>query len=451
MKNKITLYLYLFSLLSIGTVSLYSAPKKIYFLELKSNEPKLAEELRRSLKDIYSKDSNFELIDEDTIKDLNEKLKKQQMLGCDETRCLQEISNSFGAEEIITGELKVLANQYFLSLKVTKRDPDTFEVGIKSNLQKSFYEKQKSYYIKEIVKYINNPAYNIDDRSSPPIGGNVSYNKTLPFPEIIPPKIPDLIQFNKVVDTKEDVLLQFISKGDEYFKNKNYSEAGSLYLKSIEYAKSNNLKEPIDIAYRYDLSVILPLYNSYPSFSRETERSWNLQETEEVLLPQLESFISNFNKEIRSSDGKKYYNSLSDNSYASLYLVYGESLNLLYESNRLDEYITRFRKLESTLNTRPLPPSSALTSIQSVLTKESMRKTGIEKDYLPAWNDELKRNCLTIYVTAKVFPYLQMETGDPYSSTLDYIRELTRSTQKKLLSGKGAITSETERVCRGVR
>ena len=122
-------------------------------MELKSNEPKAAEEFRRGLKEIYSKDSKFELVDEDTIKDLNEKLKKQQMLGCDETRCLQEISNSFGADEIITGELKVLANQYFLTLKVTKRDADTFEVGIKSNLQKSFFEKQKSYYIKEIAKY----------------------------------------------------------------------------------------------------------------------------------------------------------------------------------------------------------------------------------------------------------------------------------------------------------
>ena len=140
-----------------------------------------------------------------------------------------------------------------------------------------------------------------------------------------------------------------------------------------------------------------------------------------------------------------------DTAYCSLGILYAESLNLLYESNRLDEYITRFRKLESSLNARPLPNSKSLIFIQEAQAKESKRKTGIEKDYLPAWNDELKRNCLTIYVTAKVFPFLQMETGDPYSSTLDYIRELSQSIKRKLLSGKGAISPDTELVCRGVR
>jgi hypothetical protein len=436
----------------LWNVSVFSLPKKIYFMELKSNEPKSAEEFRRGLKEIYAKDSNFELVDEDTIKDLNEKLKKQQMLGCDETRCLQEISNSFGAEEIITGELKVLANQYFLSLKVTKRDPDTFEVGIKSNLQKSFFEKQKVYYTKEITKYINNPAYNIDDRSAPPTGGSASYKKNLPFAEVISPTIPEFIKIPKDPPiSKEEVLLLYIAKGDEQFKSLSYSEAGKIYQTALDYASSNKLKEPLDIALRLDLTTLLPLFNSYPSFAKREERNWSLTETEEVLLPTMEAYVLGLNQDIRSTNGKKIYNSLLDSAYASLGVLYAESLNLLYESNRLEEYITRFRKLDSSLNSRTLPTSPSLSFIQTAQAKESKRKTGIEKDYLPAWNDELKRNCLTIYVTARIFPYLQIETGDPYSSTLDYIRELSASTKRKLLSGKGAITSETEQVCRGVR
>jgi hypothetical protein len=436
----------------LWNVSVFSLPKKIYFMELKSNEPKSAEEFRRGLKEIYAKDSNFELVDEDTIEDLNEKLKKQQMLGCDETRCLQEISNSFGAEEIITGELKVLANQYFLSLKVTKRDPDTFEVGIKSNLQKSFFEKQKVYYTKEITKYINNPAYNIDDRSAPPTGGSASYKKNLPFAEVISPTIPEFIKIPKDPPiSKEEVLLLYIAKGDEQFKSLSYSEAGKIYQTALDYASSNKLKEPLDIALRLDLTTLLPLFNSYPSFAKREERNWSLTETEEVLLPTMEAYVLGLNQDIRSTNGKKIYNSLLDSTYASLGVLYAESLNLLYESNRLEEYITRFRKLDSSLNSRTLPTSPSLSFIQTAQAKESKRKTGIEKDYLPAWNDELKRNCLTIYVTARIFPYLQIETGDPYSSTLDYIRELSASTKRKLQSGKGAITSETEQVCRGVR
>jgi hypothetical protein len=65
----------------LWNVSVFSLPKKIYFMELKSNEPKSAEEFRRGLKEIYAKDSNFELVDEDTIEDLNEKLKKQQTMS----------------------------------------------------------------------------------------------------------------------------------------------------------------------------------------------------------------------------------------------------------------------------------------------------------------------------------------------------------------------------------
>ncbi len=420
-------------------------------MELKSNEPKSAEEFRRTLKEIYSRDSNFELVDEDTIKDLNEKLKKQQMLGCDETRCLQEISNSFGAEEIITGELKVLANQYFLTLKVTKRDPDNFEVGIKSNLQKSFFEKQKKYYAKEIAKYINNPAYNMDDKSAPPIGGSVSYKKTLPFPEITQLTIPEMILFSKVIESKDDVLLQRISKGDDYLKNADFSQAKSIYLESINYSQSHNLKIPVDLNYRIDLTLLIPLYNSYPTYARKVERIYSLEETESILIPLLESFVSTLNIEPRSTEGKKYYSSLVDAAYSSLHLVYTESLGLLYESNRLDEFVTRFRKLETSMNLKPIPSSPALTYIQTALVRESKRKTGIEKDYLPAWNDELKRNCLTIYVSAKVFPYLQLETGDSYTSTLDYVRELAQSTKRKLLSGKGAVTSETEQICRGLR
>jgi hypothetical protein len=428
-----------------------SAPKKIYFMELKSNEPKAAEDFRRGLKEIYSKDSNFELVDEDTIKDLNEKLKKQQMLGCDETRCLQEISNSFGADEIITGELKVLANQYFITLKVTKRDSDTFEVGIKSNLQKSFFEKQKLYYIKEIARYINSPAYNIDDRSAPPIGSSSAYKKILPFPNVVPPTIPENISFSKEPINKDEVLLMFISRGDDQLKVANYTEAGKIYSNAIDYATSNRLKEPVDISYRLDLTILLPLFQSYPSFAKAIERNWSLQETEEDFLPKLESYVLDLNREIRSVEGKKIHSTLLDTAYYNLGILYAESLNLLYESNRLDEYITRFRKLESSLNARPLPNSNSLIFIKDSQAKELKRKTGIEKDYLPAWNDELKRNCLTIYVTAKVFPYLQIETGDPYSSTLEYIRELAQSTKRKLLSGKGAISPDTEQVCRGVR
>ena len=61
---------------------IFSDPTKIYLMTLNSSEldKEKATGFRKSLQDAISMDGKYSLIDEDTIKNSTEKLKKQQML-----------------------------------------------------------------------------------------------------------------------------------------------------------------------------------------------------------------------------------------------------------------------------------------------------------------------------------------------------------------------------------
>lgn len=445
MKIILILGFFIFSLQSI-----LSAPKKIYLMELRSNDENKAKEFRKLFKQAFIKEKNYELIDEDTIKDLNEKLKKLQMYGCDETRCLQEISNSFGADEIISGDLKVLATQYFVNLKVTKRDSDTFEVGIKTNIQKSFYEQQNSYYIKEFIKTIENPSYTINDSNAPPIGQNLSYTKILPV--ILPEKPPTFkfIEFSKSVETWEDTLNLYIATGDSFFAKKNYSEAKKHYKLGLDYSFSKSLISPINIYERLDACDIYPLYEAYPTTPITGSKSWKTGEMETNIIPEFTNYKNKFNLLINSPLFKNYYDNLKEVTDTNLALLLSESLNLLYSSNRLDEYMTRFKFFETYLSENKIRGNEQTKFINDTKQKEVVRKNTIEKDYIPAWNNELRRDCTTIYVSAKVMPYLQLETGENYENTLNSLRVLSSKIKERLVSGKGAINQETEIMCSGM-
>lgn len=431
--------------------SVLPAPKKIYLMELRSNDASKSQEFRKVFKQAFTREKNYELIDEDTIKDLNEKLKKLQMYGCDETRCLQEISNSFGADEIISGDLKVLANQYFLNLKVTKRDPESFEVGIKTSIQKSFYEEQQSYYIKEFIKIIENPTYSINDSNAPPIGENKGYRKTLP---ILIPKAPPTftpLNFTKEVETQEDALNLYIATGDKFFVKKEYTIALEKYKMALDYSLGRKITPKLNLYERMDACLVYPLFESYPSVSISGDRLWLTNEMESSILPAYLEIRQKYTRYPSSDAFKAYYMELKEIADTNLGLLLAESLNLLYSSNRLDEYITRYKNLETFLTEVKITGEKQLSFINERKSIEQNRKNSIERDYLPVWNEELRRNCTTIFISAKVFPYLQMETGEAYSNTLGSLKQLSIKIKEKMNSSKGAITEETRSICQGVR
>ena len=86
--------------------NIYSKNIRIFINQLKTNDANAEAEFRRELKAELIKSGEYTVIDEDAYSNLLENLKKHQLLGCDETKCIQEIANAVETDENLTGELR---------------------------------------------------------------------------------------------------------------------------------------------------------------------------------------------------------------------------------------------------------------------------------------------------------------------------------------------------------
>ncbi len=117
----------------------------------------------------------YRVLDDDSIQNLSEKLKKLQMSGCSEDTCLREISNALDANEIISGEVSQEKGIITLVLKNLKKDPYTYVQSIKSSPPAlSFPLSQADYFVDEITKKLIEPSYEINFANAPPVLGDLT-------------------------------------------------------------------------------------------------------------------------------------------------------------------------------------------------------------------------------------------------------------------------------------
>jgi hypothetical protein len=117
----------------------------------------------------------YRVLDDDSIQNLSEKLRKLQMSGCSEDTCLREISNALDANEIISGEVSQEKGIITLVLKNLKKDPYTYVQSIKSSPPAlSFPLSQTDYFVDEITKKLIEPAYEINYANAPPVLGEIT-------------------------------------------------------------------------------------------------------------------------------------------------------------------------------------------------------------------------------------------------------------------------------------
>ena len=435
-----------------------SAPTKIYLMILNSSETdkEKATGFRKSLQDAISRDGKYSLIDEDTIKNSTEKLKKQQLLGCDETVCLREIANAYDTEELMTGEFKVTANKTNLTLKLTSRNAETFEVGIKTTFSLSFFESQKTYYIKEIIKKINNPLYTINDSSAPPVGGTGTSNTKLPFLKLPPKIVVNEIERKNVMDNPSEANFfnNFVYDGLQFLKQKNYKSAEEKFKSAEKYALDKKINpESLSLSFYKDLVYLLPLeadinenYNIVLRIS-----TWDVTNLGERVIPFWESSLNQTPLLLSSTEGKRVYTDYKEILYTTYLLLSGEKNQLLYSSNKLEEFASSFKTHEKVFTRYKQERTNILPYVSKEYTNLSEKNTIIEKEYLPSWNLELQKNCITLYYASKVYPKIQSSTREDYSSTYDALEFLYNSTKNQLLSGKNVLTDLTAKSCQGVR
>ena len=437
---------------------IFSAPTKIYLMVLNSKESdrEKAIQFRKSLQEAVSRDGKYSLIDEDTIRNFQEKLKKQQLQGCDDTICLKEIANALETEELLTGEYKNIANKTNLSLKLTSRNSETFEVGIKTTFSLSFFESQKSYYIKEIIKKLYNPLYTINDSSAPPAGGSGTSTTKLPFPKL-PPKIVinDIEKKNTMEDTSDiNFFNNFMYDGIQNLKQKNYKKAEENFKNAEKFAIAKKINTEIYfLSFHKDLTYLLPLekklYENYNSVLQI--QKWNITELEKEILPSFESLINEKILVLSSNEGKKNYSDLRDTLLNTYLLLSGERIGLLYSSNRLEEFASAFKVHEKFYNRFREEKGNILSYISKEYENLSEKNSNIEKEYLPAWNQELQKNCITLYYASKVFPKIQSVTNEDYNNTFNAMEFLYNSTKAQLLGGKNVLSELTIKSCQGLQ
>lgn len=440
------------------TENLFSLPTKIYLMELTSAKEDIekANKFRKSLQEYITKNGNFRLIDEDTIRSFQEKLKKQQLTGCDDTKCLQEIANALETEELLTGEFKSFANQEKISLKLTTRNSETFEVGIKTTFTISYFENQREYYIKEIIKKLNNPLYSINTSSAPSSGGNGSSTTKLPFLPISERiQIPNLEKKN-ILDnpTEDNIFYDFTYSGNELLKSGQYESASVKLTNAKNYAIAKKINpETLSLSYRFDLIKIIPLENNlfevYPSLVNSKE--WNISNLKNELVPQFESLSKEDGSFIVSQEGKKKFAELSERIYSAYVLLLGEYIELLYSTNRLEEFASQFKSYGQLLNRAPLTNLKVINYSKEKYKSLEDKYIILEKEYIPAWNLEIQKNCITLYYASRIFPEIQKATKDDYNDTYSFLVSLYKTTLNQITDGKNIMDATTKKSCGGVR
>ncbi len=437
---------------------LFSAPTKIYLMVLQSSEQdkEKASQFRKSLQSAISEDGKFSLIDEDTIKNFQEKLKKQQLLGCDETVCLKEIANALETEELMTGDFKVLANKTLVSLKLTTRNEETFEVGIKTTFSISFFESQKSYYIKEIIKKIHNPLYTINDSSAPSPGGTGTSTTKLPFLKLPSKLVVNEIEKKNLMENPSDANFynNFIYEGVQALKKREYKKAEETFLKAEKYALDKKLNsESLSLSLYKDLVILLPLESSLTENYNIVTRvdKWSINKLKEEILPFYERQMEEKIPTLFSTEGKRFYSEWREVLYTTYLLLSGEQNQLLYSSNKIEEFASSFRNYEKIYNRFKLDNSKIIPYITENYSNLSSKNKNIEKEYLPTWNLELQKNCITLYYASKVFPKIQKITKEDYSETFNSLDYLYNNTNSQLIDGKNVLSDLTRRSCEGVK
>lgn len=448
----IKLFIYIFLVLSN---SIYSKSTKIFINQLKSNDSLGESEFRRELKAELIKSGEFTVIDEDAYSNLLENLKKHQLLGCDETKCIQEIANAVETDETLTGELSSYGNSYLLQLKSTFRDDKTFILSSKFLLQSRFTLSNRSFFVKELVKYIKDPSYRIQnfDKSK-----NNYYNLKEYFIELPQPlKIESTsreIGTDEISD-KGNLVDYYLQLGDTYLKRGKYLHAYKEY-KLLEDKLSDPLFEEIkflksaSIPYRRDL-VFLYTFDEeakqlYTILNNQSK--WEIIDIEENIYPRLIS-LENYNKsKLESIEGKKAFSEREIIILDWKCIIQKNLLKLYYLNDKIEKYYNMFFEFENSIKRlQGISPENYKKYITIYSSEEKIKKNLSEK-FFPLWNEELKKSCKTLQLAVKFYSNFYYE--DIQKEAFNKFKNIYISNNNKIGEGYRALTNDTYRECYGI-
>jgi hypothetical protein len=442
-------------LLLILNTNVFSKNIRIFINQLKTNDANAEAEFRRELKSELIKTEEYTVIDEDAYSNLLENLKKHQLLGCDETKCIQEIANAVETDETLTGELSGYGNSYLLQLKSTLRDDKTFTLSSKFILQNRFTLSNRSSFIKELIKYIKDPSYRIQnfDKSK----NNYFTNKEI-YLQMPPPlklesnskeiSIDDISDKGKLVE-------YYLKNGDTYLKKGKYLLAFKEY-KLLE----DKLSDPLFEENRFLKSSAIPYRKDLVflgSFEEEatqlfailnSQSKWEISDIEEEIYPKLVS-LENYNKNIlESSEGKKAFSEREIILLDWKCTIQKNLLKLYYINDKIEKYYNMFFDFESSIKKLQSLSPELYKKYTAQYASEEKIKNNLSEKFFPYWNEELKKSCKTIQLAVKFYNNFYYE--EIQKEAFNKFKTIYITNNTKIGEGYKAIKTDTYKECYGI-
>ena len=124
--------------------------------------------------------NKYNILDDELIKQLSDKIAKLQKQGCDDTECKRALDLAINWDEKIIGDLQKEGDQFSLSLKVYEMDKDTYQPRVKGSLFERFYPYQMDFYVNEMSRAIMDLKYSPDYSRAPKKEGEKVTEKSEP-------------------------------------------------------------------------------------------------------------------------------------------------------------------------------------------------------------------------------------------------------------------------------
>lgn len=432
--------------------SIYSAPTKIFINQFKANDQQLEKEFRTEIKDALSNSGVYTVIDEDAYGGLLENLKKHQLLGCDENRCIQEISNALDVDETLNGEIQNYGNSYFIQLKSTVRDSKNFSISSRYFLQIRIPSSGKKLFIREFLKYSQNPSYKIvipDKMKRLYLEMQYNFEKMEPLPKY---SISGLDTGEDKIKTKEDIIKLYINKGDYYYKNRKYLESYKEYkLLEDKFSESifneDKLLDKNIISERKDMIFSTLLHEEAESFYSIISKTnkWRLEDLEDRIYPMLLSLESYDKANLSTQKEKENYDKIERvllDWKCGLQMIL---LKLYFYNDKIEKYFNLFSTFETNLSVYKGINYQLYNSFYQVELKNIAT---LKEKYFPSWNEELKNNCSGIQLAIRFY------RNNPYSSmeelAFERYKQIYTNSKKRIVEGYKAMSIETYRECYGI-
>lgn len=116
---------------------------------------------------VRNEKKNYNILDDELVRQLALKMAKLQRQGCDETTCQKALDEAINWDQKITGDLQKDGDFLLLSIKNYEMNKETFQPKVKISLYEKIHIKEIEKHIEEIAKAIVNEKYLISLNHKP--------------------------------------------------------------------------------------------------------------------------------------------------------------------------------------------------------------------------------------------------------------------------------------------